>query len=94
MPSDSSNREITEEKADDELLEEGELEGGDDSKETQRKSKSRRKPKGKKLQPEEGKTLMLEPTVNSCYSNMVQIILRVICTNKKSEGFFFLEERN
>ncbi|RXN28058.1 ankyrin repeat and zinc finger domain-containing 1-like isoform X1 [Labeo rohita] len=51
--SDSSNREITEEKADDELLEEGEQEGEDDSKEMQRKSKGRRKPKGKKRQPEE-----------------------------------------
>ncbi|XP_052421677.1 ankyrin repeat and zinc finger domain-containing protein 1 isoform X2 [Carassius gibelio] len=50
---DSSNREITEEKADDKILEEGELEGEDESKETQRKSKSRRKPKGRKHQPEE-----------------------------------------
>ncbi|XP_073701890.1 tRNA endonuclease ANKZF1 [Garra rufa] len=50
---DSSNREVTEGKADDQLPEEEELEGEDDSKETQRKSKSRRKPKGKKRQPEE-----------------------------------------
>lgn len=50
---DSSNREITEEKADDKILEEGELEGEDESKETQRKSKCRRKPKGRKHQPEE-----------------------------------------
>lgn len=50
---DSSNRDVTEEKADDETVEEGELKGEGDSKETQRKSKSRRKPKGKKHQPEE-----------------------------------------
>ncbi|XP_043104994.1 LOW QUALITY PROTEIN: ankyrin repeat and zinc finger domain-containing protein 1 [Puntigrus tetrazona] len=48
---DSRNRQITEENSDDELLEEGE----GDSKETQRKSKSRRKPKGKKHQAEEEK---------------------------------------
>ncbi|KAL1268088.1 hypothetical protein QQF64_033451 [Cirrhinus molitorella] len=51
---DSSNREVTDEKADEELPEEDELEGEDDSKERQRMSKSRRKPKGKKRQPEEG----------------------------------------
>uniref|UniRef100_A0A8C2C165 Ankyrin repeat and zinc finger domain-containing protein 1-like n=1 Tax=Cyprinus carpio TaxID=7962 RepID=A0A8C2C165_CYPCA len=49
----SSNLEITEEKANYEILEEGKLECEDDSKEMQRKSKSRRKPKGKKRQPEE-----------------------------------------
>ncbi|XP_077072397.1 tRNA endonuclease ANKZF1 isoform X1 [Siphateles boraxobius] len=50
---DSSNRDITEEKADNETVEEGELEGEGDSKETQRKSRSRRKPKVKKHQQEE-----------------------------------------
>ncbi|KAK9969585.1 hypothetical protein ABG768_027746 [Culter alburnus] len=50
---DSSNRDTTEEKADDETVEEGELEGEGNCKDTQRKSKSRRKPKGKKHQPEE-----------------------------------------
>ncbi|XP_016138079.1 ankyrin repeat and zinc finger domain-containing protein 1-like [Sinocyclocheilus grahami] len=51
---DSSNREITKEEANYEILEEGELEcEEDDSKEMQRKSKSRRKPKGKKRQLEE-----------------------------------------
>lgn len=65
---DSCNRDTTEEKADDETVEEGELEGeleGEGNcKETQKKSKSRRKPKGKKHQPEEGKTLILEPKAN------------------------------
>ncbi|XP_016315712.1 ankyrin repeat and zinc finger domain-containing protein 1-like isoform X2 [Sinocyclocheilus anshuiensis] len=51
---DSSNREITKEEANYEILEEGELEcEDDDSKEMQGKSKSRRKPKGKKRQLEE-----------------------------------------
>ncbi|XP_067299655.1 tRNA endonuclease ANKZF1 isoform X2 [Pseudorasbora parva] len=49
---DSSNKDVTEEKGDDETAEEGELEGEGDSKETQRKSKSRRKPKGRKHQDE------------------------------------------
>lgn len=60
LSSDSSNRDITEERTDDETVEEGELEGEGDSKETQRKSRSRRKPKGKKHQQDEGKTLILE----------------------------------
>ncbi|XP_051998516.1 ankyrin repeat and zinc finger domain-containing protein 1 isoform X2 [Xyrauchen texanus] len=50
---DSSNREITLKKADDESVEEGDLEGEVDSTETQRKSKSKRKPKDKKQQIEE-----------------------------------------
>ncbi|XP_016424444.1 ankyrin repeat and zinc finger domain-containing protein 1-like isoform X2 [Sinocyclocheilus rhinocerous] len=51
---DSSNREITKEEANYEILEEGELEcEDDDSKEMQRKSTSGRKPKGKKRQLEE-----------------------------------------
>ncbi|XP_051564782.1 ankyrin repeat and zinc finger domain-containing protein 1 isoform X2 [Myxocyprinus asiaticus] len=50
---DTSNREITLKKADDESVEEGDLEGDVDSTETQRKSKSKRKPKDKKRQIEE-----------------------------------------
>lgn len=53
---DSSNREINEEKADDENVDEGELEVESDPKEMQKKPRGRRKPKGKKRLPEEGKT--------------------------------------
>lgn len=50
---DSSNREINEEKADDENVDEGELEVESDPKEMQKKPRGRRKPKGKKRLPEE-----------------------------------------
>ncbi len=70
VSSDSSNREITEEQADDELLEEG----GEDSKETQRKSKSRRKPKDKKRQAEEGKTLMESTPATATCPNSSEVM--------------------
>lgn len=64
---DSRNRDTTEEKADDETVEEGEPEGEGNCKETQRKSKSRRKPKSKKHLPEEGTEIgaASQPTVTS-----------------------------
>lgn len=49
-----SSREITEAKVSDEPVEEVEPEGENDPKEAQTSSKSKRKPKGKKRQPEEG----------------------------------------
>jgi len=95
LSSESSNRDVSAEKTEDETVEEGELEGEGDSKETQRKSRSRRKPKGKKHQQEEGKTLRLEPkkqptmvTKPLCHRNMAHLILSVKSLGQKEINTF------
>lgn len=57
----SSNRDITEQMADDAMVEEAKPDGENDSME----STNKRKHKGKKRQPEEGKTLIFHPVIPS-----------------------------